>query len=190
MLQASLTAIEFVTSKIPRQDSRHRLEHCGVCPPDVLARLKASRAIVACQPSFLYYLGQRYLDEVPSAQLQWIFPFGSYHQNGITMAFGSDSPFMPCNPMTGMYSAVTRKVINGSTLALTERISLLDAIKMYTLWGAYASFEEGLKGSITPGKLADLIVFNDDIFHISLEDIQGIKVQRTIIGGLTVWESE
>ena len=62
------------------------------------------------------------------------------------MAFGSDSPFMPCNPLTGIYVAVTRKVISGPALALTEKISLLDAIKMYTLGGAYASFEEGLKG--------------------------------------------
>ncbi|OIN96735.1 MAG: hypothetical protein AUJ48_01095 [Deltaproteobacteria bacterium CG1_02_45_11] len=190
MLKAALTAIKFVAREMPRPDSRPRLEHCSVCPPDLLPGLKASRAIVACQPSFLYYLGPRYLDEVSPAQLQWIFPFGSYCQSGIKMAFGSDSPFMPCNPLTGIYAAVTRKVISGPALALTEKISLLDAIKMYTLGGAYASFEEGLKGSITPGKLADLIVLSDDIFQVAFEDIKDLKVERTIIGGRTVWKSD
>ncbi len=190
MLKASLTAIEFVARKVPNPNSRHRLEHCGVCLPDLLPRLKDSRAIVVCQPSFLYYLGQRYLDEVSPAQIKWIFPFGSYQQNGIKMAFSSDSPFMPCNPLTGIYAAVTRKVINGSTLAINERISLADAIKMYTLWGAYASFEEDLKGSITLGKLADLVILNDDIFRMAPEDIKDIKVKRTIIAGRTVWKSD
>ncbi len=97
---------------------------------------------------------------------------------------------MPCNPLTGIYAAVTRKVINGSTLAINERISLADAIKMYTLWGAYASFEEDLKGSITLGKLADLVILNDDIFRMAPEDIKDIKVKRTIIAGRTVWKSD
>lgn len=190
MLKASLTALEFVAREVPNPNSRHRLEHCGVCPPDMLARLKSSRAIVACQPSFLYYLGQRYLDEVSPAQLKWIFPFGSYKQNGIKMAFGSDSPFVPCNPLTGIYAAVTRRVINGSTLAVNERISLLDAIKMYTWGGAYASFEEDLKGSITPAKLADLAILSDDIFQVAPEDIKDIKVKQTIIAGRTVWKND
>lgn len=188
MLQASLTAIESVDMEVPGQDRRHRLEHCAVCPPGLLPRLKASRAMVVSQPSFLYYTGQGYLDEVPPSQLDWLFPVASFQRHGVRVAFSSDSPVVPANPLMGIYGAVTRKVEGGQSLSPQEGVSPLEALKMYTLGGAYASFEEGVKGSISPGKLADLAVLSDDPLEVPPERLKGLKVMRTILNGRIVWE--
>ncbi|MDY6843139.1 MAG: amidohydrolase [Thermodesulfobacteriota bacterium] len=188
MLQSSLATIEHVRKQIPNSNHRHRLEHCAVCPPGLLPRLKDSQAIVICQPSFLYYMGQRYLDEVPTAQMSWLYPFGSMQRYGIKTVFSSDLPLVPCNPFMGIYAAVTRKVETGKTLSRRESISVLDALRMYTLEGAYASSEEEVKGSISPGKLADLIVISDDPTQIDPEALKDLKVVMTIIDGHIVWE--
>jgi len=190
MLKTSLAAIESLMDKTSNADHRHRLEHCGICPPDLVLRLKRSKALVVCQPSFLYHLGHRYLEELSPEQLKWVFPFGSYRKKNIKMAFSSDAPFMPPDPLAGICAALTREVSDGRLLSCHERISLQDAIQMYTFWGAYASFEDHIKGSLTPGKLADLIVLNDDIFKTPVEDIKHLKVQRTLIGGKTVWQTD
>ncbi|MBE0415577.1 MAG: amidohydrolase [Dehalococcoidia bacterium] len=187
-LQASLAAIEFTQQQIPKTDHRHRLEHCAVCPPELLGRLGASRAMVICQPSFLYHSGQRYLVEVPSAKLSWLYPIGSFLNGGVKVVASSDSPMVPCNPLVGIYAAVTRKVETGRTLSPRESISPLEALKMYTLWGAYASFEEGVKGSISPGKLADLVVLSNDPTQAAPEEIKDIRVMLTIIDGKVGWE--
>jgi predicted amidohydrolase YtcJ len=190
MLQASLKAIESVLLEIPRYDHRHRLEHCAICPPGLLPHIKKSNAIIIGQPSFLYYTGQRYLDEVPPSQLNWVFPIGSYNENGIKIAFGSDSPVVPSNPLIGIYAAVTRKVESGQLFCRDEGVSVLDAIKMYTIWGAYVSFEEEVKGSISNGKLADLVVLSDDPTQISPEELMDLKVMRTIIDGQVMWDRD
>lgn len=188
MLQASLAATKFLEEQIPTANHRHRLEHCAVCPPELLERLGTSRAMVVCQPPFLYYSGQRYLEQVPSEQLSWLYPIGSFLRQGVRTVGSSDSPMVPCNPLVGIYAAVTRKVDTGHTLSPWESISAFEALKMYTLYGAYASFEEGVKGSITPGKLADLVVLSGDPTQIEPEEIKDIRVMMTVIDGRVVWE--
>ena len=188
MLQASITAIESVRRQNPAPDRRDRLEHCAVCPPGLLPRLKDCGAMVVSQPSFLYYMGQEYLDSVPPAQMSWLFPIGSFQRYGIKTAFGSDSPVVPSNPLTGIYAAVTRKVESGQPLSPRECISPLQALEMYTLWSAYASCEEAVKGSIRPSKLADLTVLSDDPTLVAPETLREIQVMRTIIDGRIMWE--
>jgi predicted amidohydrolase YtcJ len=95
---------------------------------------------------------------------------------------------MPNNPLTGIYAAVTRRELNGKALAPEEGISPMDALRMYTRGAAYASFEEDIKGSITPGKLADLVVLNNDPDQVEPEEIKDIMVMMTIINGKIVWE--
>jgi len=188
MLQASLSAMESLHERFAPADHRHRLEHCAVCPPELLPGLAASRAMVVCQPPFLFHSGQRYLDEVPAAQLGWLWPLGSLLKQGVKVAAGSDSPMVSCNPLVGIYAAVTRKAETGQPLCPSEGLSPLEALKMYTIQGAYASFEEGAKGSISPGKLADLVVLSDDPAQIAPEEIRNIRVMLTIVDGEVVWE--
>ncbi len=105
------------------------------------------------------------------------------------VAGSSDSPIVPDNPLVGIYAAVTRLAKSGQQLLPEERISASQALAMYTINAAYASFEEGIKGSITPGKLADIVLLSDDPTQIPPEQIKDIKVEMTMIGGKVVWEA-
>ena len=98
------------------------------------------------------------------------------------------APVSPVNPLAGIYGAVTRKAASGQVLLPEEAISPVEALKMYTVNAAYASFEEDIKGSLTPGKLADIVVLSDDPTTVPPEKIKDIKVEMTIIGGKVVWE--
>jgi predicted amidohydrolase YtcJ len=189
MLETSLAAIKFIHQTLPDKEPGFRLEHCAVCPPDLLFGLKASRAVVIAQPSFIYYFGQPFLDEVLPHQTNWFEPFGSFKRWGLTTAFSSDSPLTGSNPLTGIYAAVSRMTEKGQKLAPQESISLEDALKMYTLGGAGASFQNEDKGSITQGKLADLIVFNRDAVQLIPEQFSELKVVLSIIDGKVVWEA-
>ena len=187
-LKAALTSLDLVLQKFPRPDHRHRLEHCAICPPGLLDKLGKSGAVIVTQPPFLYYLGRRYLEAVPSAQLGWIYPLRSFQRRGLRIAASSDSPVVPINPIMGIYAAVTRKVETGQTLASWEEISPVEALKMYTLEAAHASFDDPVKGTIAPGKLADLVVLSNDPLQVDREGIKEIKVMLTILDGKVMWE--
>jgi predicted amidohydrolase YtcJ len=128
------------------------------------------------------------METVPFEKLNCLFPIASYNRIGLQVALSSDSPMMPSNPLIGIYTAVTRRELHGKVLAQEEGISPMDAVRMYTLGGAYASFEEGIKGSITPGKLADLIILSSNPNQVEPEELKDIKVMMTIINGKVVWE--
>jgi predicted amidohydrolase YtcJ len=187
-LEAALTSLEFILHKFPRPDHRHRLEHCAICPPGLLDKVGKSGAVIVTQPPFLYYLGGRYMEAVPSAQLGWIYPLRSFQKRGLRIAASSDSPVVPLNPLMGIYAAVTRKVEKGQFLAPWEGVSPVEALKMYTIEAAYASFDDPIKGTIAPGKLADLAVLSDNPLQIEREDIKEIKVMLTVLDGKVVWE--
>lgn len=187
-LNTALTALQFIVRNDPKPCSRPRLEHCAFCPPEFIPKLKTFQAIVATQPSFLYYLGETYRRDVPAQQKEWLYPLKSFQDQGVRTAISSDSPLFPCNPFTGLYAAITRKDRTGYVVTSQESIFPLDALAAYTIWPAYASFEETSKGSLTPGKLADLIVLSDDITKIEPEEILNTRVVLTIIDGKVVWE--
>jgi hypothetical protein len=144
--------------------------------------------MVVTQPPFLYYSGERYLATIPPTQLRWLYRIKSFLDRGLIVAGGSDSPVVPDNPLVGIYAAVTRRAESGQYLSPEERISAKQALAMYTINAAYASFEENIKGSITPGKLADMVVLSDDPLKSPPERIKDIRVEMTIIDGKVVWE--
>jgi predicted amidohydrolase YtcJ len=150
--------------------------------------LKAVNAIVVTQPAFIYYNGERYLREVSDTQLPWLYRTRSFLVNGLRPAASSDCPVVPCEPLFGVYAAVTRKAENGQGLSSEEAISPEEALRIYTLGGAYASFEERLKGSIEVGKLADLVILSADPTKVEPEEIKEISVEKTIVAGKVVWE--
>jgi len=187
MLESALAAINFVGEGSTAVKNRFRLEHCDICPPRLLLRIKDSGAMVVTQPAFLYYLGQKYREEVTSRQTNWFQPVGSFNRWGVKVAFSSDSPLVTSNPLMGIYAAVTRKTEAGQKLAPQESVSILEALRMYTLGGASASSEEEIKGSISPGKLADLVVLNGDPTSLDPEQLVDLKVTHCIINGKAVW---
>ena len=104
------------------------------------------------QPAFIYYNGERYLQEVSETQLPYLYRTRSFFDSGLRPAASSDCPVVPCNPLSGIYAAVTRRSESGHTLLPEEKIAANDALTMYTLHGAYASFEEHIKGKIEVGQ--------------------------------------
>ena len=187
-VEAAIAVLEYIASQSSLAGRRHRLEHVSECPPELLKRLKKLRAVVVTQPVFIYHSGERYLATVPAERQRWLYRIGSFLDAGLMVAGSSDSPVAPDNPLLGIYAAVTRRAESGQQLLPEEAISAEDALALYTTSAAYASFEEDSKGSIAPGKLADMVILSADPLKSSPEKIKDIRVEMTIIGGGVVWE--
>ena len=186
MLEGALRAVRYASGQHPAAAGRFRLEHCTVCPPELLLKARSSRAIVVTQPSFLRYMGQPYLEKSTPQQAGWFLPLHSLRRWGVTVALSSDAPLVPCNPWLGIEAAVSRRTETGHVLAGRESVTLLEALEMYTLGGAQAAFEADQKGRIRPGMLADLMVLNRDLSRTEPGDVDGLRVDRCIIGGKVV----
>jgi predicted amidohydrolase YtcJ len=187
-VEAAISALEYALSQGPKRDHRHRLEHCSVCPHHLVERLKNIQAVVVTQPPFIYYSGERYLATVPPSELNWLYPIGSLLGSGLKVAASSDSPVAPSNPFIGLYAAVTRTAETGQTLLPHEGIPALQALEMYTLNSAYASFEEKVKGRLAPGYLADLALMSADPTQVPPEALKDIEVLMTVVDGEIVWQ--
>ena len=189
-VKAACKAIQYALEKIPVKDHRHRIEHGAVCPPD-LARTIASLGItVVTQPAFLYFHGERYLATVPDERLKHLYPLKTLLDQGINVAASSDCPIVSPDPLVGINAAIHRLSAAGDTVSGEQRIQPGTALRMYTLNAARAAFEETVKGSVTPGKLADLVVLNADPTRLTAEEFKSLQVEMTIIGGEVVWQKK
>jgi predicted amidohydrolase YtcJ len=187
-IEAACDAIAYALKKSPRSDHRHRIEHCSVCTPSLAKRLASLGITVVTQPSFIYYNGDRYLKTVPKPNLEHLYPLSTLIKNGVAVAGSSDCPVVPANPIMGVYSAVSRKTESGDFVLPDEQITPLEALKMYTRDAAKATSEEKVKGSIEPGKLADLVVLSGDPTKLSVNEIKDIEVEMTILDGEVIWD--
>jgi predicted amidohydrolase YtcJ len=184
---AAITALEYIGSKSSLA-GRHRLEHCSECPPELLERLTKLKAVVVTQPPFIYYSGERYIATVLPERQGWLYRIKSFLGAGLIVAGSSDAPVVPDNPLVGIYAAVTRRAQSGQELLPQEAISAEQALAMYTTSAAYASFEENIKGTIAPGKLADMVILSADPLKVPPEQLKDIKVEMTILDGRVAWE--
>ena len=187
-IEAACDAIAYALKESPKSDHRHRIEHCSVCTPSLAKRLASLGVMVVTQPSFIYYNGDRYLKKVPKSNLEHLYPLSTLIKNGVAVAGSSDCPVVPPSPMVGVYAAVSRKTETGDLVLRDEQITSLEALKMYTLDAAKATSEEGDKGSIEPGKLADLVILSGDPTKLPANEIKDIKVEMTILDGEVVWD--
>jgi len=171
----------------PREDHRHYLNHFSMRPPDLTMELMAEHDIhITQQPNFTYTLEGRYAANLDGWRLDHNNPLRSPMDHGITVAISSD--ILPIGPMVGLYAAVTRKGMSGQVYGPDETITIEEAIRAYTLTGAYLNFEEEVKGSLEPGKFADMIVLSNDILTIDPERIMDIEVEQTYVNGKLVYE--
>jgi predicted amidohydrolase YtcJ len=189
LVDAIICTYEYLQLMVPEYSARrHRIEHCSECPPRLMERLKKLNPVVVSHPSFTYFNGDRYLATVAKAVIPWLYRIGTMAKSGLTVAGASDSPIVPNSPLMGIYGGVTRKTSSGQMLNQDESLVAIQLIKLYTLNAAYASHAEHIKGSITPGKLADLVLLSRDPTRVPKEEIKDIKVHMTVIGGKVVWE--
>ena len=156
--------------------------------------MRRSGATVVTQPGFVYWNGDRYLKQVDASLLPHLYPIGSLHRAGVPVAFSSDSPVIDPNPWPGICAAVTGmtragSVLNPNLLGPHRQIGALEALRMYTLAGAMAEGTHPLKGSIKPGKLADLILVDDDPLGVAAERLKDLSAVLTVIGGRIAWDA-
>jgi predicted amidohydrolase YtcJ len=186
-IEAACDAIEYTLERSHRSDHRHRIEHCSVCPEPLARRIASLGIRVVTQPSFIYYNGERYLRTVPDVNLKWLYPIATLMKTGVKVIGSSDFPIVPPNPVIGIYAAVSRKAENGEPVLPEESISALEALRMCTDYAAEVSYEEMIKGSIKPGRLADLVILSDDPTKLPPGEIKDIRVEMTILKGELVW---
>ncbi len=183
-----LTAVERAQKLFPRADSRPKITHCTLINDDLLRRMKATGTVPAVFTTYAFYNTDKfhfYGEDLMKRSMA----FRSFLDAGIPAAAGSDFSPGPFAPLMGIQGMVTRKGWDGGTWGLNQRISVDEALRINTLNGAYASGEESIKGSISPGKLADFVVLADDLHTVDQEKIKDIQIVRTVVGGKTVYQA-
>jgi len=172
----------------PRDDHRHYLNHFTVRPPpEVMDRMAEHGISITQQPNFTYTLEARYVENLHEVHAAHNNPLRSPMDHGVFVAISSD--VLPIGPMVGLYAAVTRKGQSGAVYAPEEALTIEEAIIGYTRNGAFLTFEEDLKGTLEPGKLADMVVLSDDLLTIDPDRIMDVEVEMTILGGRVVFEA-
>jgi predicted amidohydrolase YtcJ len=182
-----LRVYERLQKERPRRDPRFRIEHCTVIDDDLVRRIKALGAIPTPFSTYVYYHGEK-MKEYGAPRLDSMFALRSFLDAGIRPTQASDYPPGPFEPMMALQSEVTRTDSRGNVWGPRQRITLDEALRVGTLHGAYASYEERLKGSIEAGKLADLVVLGRDPFREDPSSLVGVPIERTMVGGRWVFE--
>ena len=177
-----LDAYEAAITAYPRPNHRHRIEHCSVMNPQLLARIKRLGLVAIPFGEYIYYHGEKMSSYGPK-RLEMMLPHRSFLDAGIPVAGSSDYPCGPWSPLVAIQSCVTRKSRAGEGIGLGQRITAEEAIRVYTLGSAYASFEETTKGSIKVGKLADFAFLGEDPTTADPDGILSIPVLATMVGG-------
>lgn len=183
-----LRIYERLQREMPRRDPRFRIEHCTVINDDLLRRMCALNVIPTPFSTYVYFHGEK-MREYGAERLNHMFAVRSFLDAGLKVTQASDYPPGPFEPMMKLQSMVTRTDMHGNVWGPAQRVTVAEAIKVGTINGAYASYEEDLKGSITPGKLADLVVLGRDPFTEEPSKLVEIPIERTMAGGRWVYES-
>jgi predicted amidohydrolase YtcJ len=169
------------------KDPRFRVVHAGVSTPAIQKRLKELHVLVDGNPPFVYWIGS-WFAKYGAERVRWCYPAKSYIENGIIEGAGSDVSVTPISPWWGIWSAVVRKQLGtNEVLAPEERITILEALRLYTWNGAYVGFEENEKGSLEPEKLADFIVVDCDVLSVPPDQLKDVQVLETYIAGHIVF---
>jgi predicted amidohydrolase YtcJ len=184
-----LNAYERMQREFPRPDPRHRIEHCSLVNDDLLTRIKAVGAIPTPFYTYVHYHGNKWV-EYGAEKMRMMFAHRSFLDHDIPVAGASDFVPGPYEPLMALQSLVTRKDFAGRVWGENQRVTVDEAIRICTINGAHASFEENAKGSIKAGKLADFVILAEDPHDVDPDTIKEIDVVRTVVGGRTMHSLE
>jgi predicted amidohydrolase YtcJ len=183
---------EVVKENGSRPGRRWRIEHAQHLRPEDFARFAQLGVIASVQPYHAIDDGRWAEKRIGHERCKTTYAFRTLLDNGVKLAFGSDWTVAPLNPLLGLYAAVTRATLDGKNPGgwfPEQKITLPEAIEAYTMGSAYAEFRETEKGSLTPGKLADIVVLDSNLFSIPPEKIKDASVRFTITNGKIVYQS-
>ena len=187
-IDTTLKLYERLNKENPKQNPRFRIEHCTVINDNLIQRMKTLGVIPTPFSTYVYFHGEK-MKLYGEERLQHMFALRSFLDAGIRPTQASDYPPGPFEPMMALQSSVTRTDINGNVWGANQKVTVEEAIKIGTINGAYASFEEKIKGSVESGKLADLVVLGRDPMKENPSTLITIPVERTMAGGKWVYES-
>ncbi len=185
-VEMALEAFEEAQRRMPRLDPRHYLIHCQAMHPGHFERMRRLGMIAAVQPIFIR-TDMRWAEELLGPErMRTAYAWRTFLESGVRTTGGSDAPVEPPNPIYGIYTAVTRKNLEGEPEGgwyPEQKLDVEQALAMFTREAAYASHEEHLKGTLTPGKLADLVVLSRDLMACPSDEIKDITVDAAMAGG-------
>lgn len=187
-IERVLNVYERLNREIPRNDPRFRIEHCTLINDAILKRMQALKIIPTPFSTYVYYHGEK-MKYYGNDRLEHMFALRTFLDAGLSPTQASDYPPGEFPPMMALQSEVTRTDMNGNVWGPSQRISVAEAIRVGTINGAYASYEEKIKGSIEPGKVADLVVLGRDPLHENSSTLVNIPIERTMAGGRWIYES-
>jgi len=186
-----LSIYEQVERENGKRDRRFRIEHAQHLRPQDIPRFARDQVIASMQPYHAIDDGRWAEKRIGKERAKTTYAFRSLLDAGVTLAFGTDWTVAPLNPLLTVYAAVTRRTIDGKNSkgwVPEQKISVEETVRAYTVGSAYAEFQENVKGTITTGKLADLVLLSRDIFKIDPKEIENVKVVLTMVDGRVVYE--
>lgn len=181
-VEAAVEAIEAVEVS----GLRHRIEHASVCPPPLIARMKAASVTVVTQPGFIYHSGDRYLEQLSETDIACLYPLRAWLDTGVPVAASSDAPVVPPEPLVAIQVAVLRRARTGETVSPEQGLLLSEAVGLYGPAAAQASGAGGQVGAVKKGALADFAILDLDPTQVPPGEIGEINVWGTVLGGRVV----
>jgi predicted amidohydrolase YtcJ len=183
-----LTAVERAQKLAPRPNARPKITHCTLVNDELVRRIKAAGVVPACFSTYAYYNPDKF-KFYGADTMAHAMAYRQFLDAGVPVCAGSDFNPGPFSPLMAIQAMVTRKGWNGEVWGANQRITVDEALRVNTLNGAYATHEEGLKGSIAPGKLADYVMLDADPHTVDPDRIKDIRIVRTVTGGKTMYEA-
>ena len=173
-------------------DRRFRIEHAQHVAAKDFDRFAGLHVIASVQPYHAIDDGRWAESRIGHDRASRTYAFRTFLDHKVRLAFGTDWNVAPLDPMLGLYAAVTRATLDGKHpdgWFPEQKLTVAESVEAYTMGSAYAEFQDQEKGSITPGKLADMVILSDDLFSIPPEKIRGVKVVKTFVGGHIVYDA-
>ena len=187
-IERALVAYERALSMLPSPNARPKFTHCSLPSTEQIRRIKAMDGQPSLFNTYIYYNADKF--RYYGADLaEHMMPYRDMIDAGVNVSTGSDFYPGPFDPRMAIQGMVTRKGFNGETWGASQRVSVDEAIRVSTVNGAYSTFEEHLKGTISPGKLADFVVLSDDLYAMDPAKIIDAKVVQTVVGGVTRYQA-
>jgi predicted amidohydrolase YtcJ len=183
-----MTAVERAQRLFPRADARPKITHCTLVNDNLVRRIASAGAVPALFTTYAYYNSDKF-GFYGEEMMRHCMAFRSLLDAGVKVAAGSDFSPGPFDPRMAIQGMVTRTGWDGKTWGANQRITIEEALRVNTINAAYNSHEESIKGSITPGKLADYVVLSEDLFTVDQAKIKDIQIARTVVGGTTVYQA-